>query len=188
MDQKQAIQPETPQTPYEAWRRFTLLDLLILFSGHEAALGIMRWYRMIGYEESIAPRWIVPLFIAFFSLGAIISIPVILFVQYVFRHRRTRLAGGEILAAFDVVYWMFIWFLTYLLYQNNWYEEQKRVIASILLILISGAVGFIFVGKYCTDYVQGECRWLSYYGYGFSIFTWIIMGLLLISFAGNVLR
>jgi hypothetical protein len=176
MDQKSATQPETPQTPDEAWRRFTLLDLLILFSGHEAALGLMKWYGAlddIGRIRSHFVDQLVPLLIIFLMLGGILSIPWILLVQYYSRHRRTRIAAGEIHAIMNPLYWLFL-LPSYLFHMTDFY--------GLILIIVSVPMGlFCFFGgvMFFHDHFSTKktvlCYWLSQYGYFLSLVSALII-------------
>jgi hypothetical protein len=151
----------TPETPYEAWRRFTLLDLMILFTGHGAAMGMIKWYELIDYEpRGIDGIWILirGLFLGymFVFVGAIFSVPIIIAVQFLSRKRQMNLAGGEILGVATVIYWMLA-FLLIILFPYGFVGQEVCVgISAIGFLILFGCLK----GSLSTK----PCLWLSIYG------------------------
>jgi hypothetical protein len=161
MDQPSAPQSETLQPPDEAWRRLTLLDLMILFSGHEAALGFMKWYGLIDYDPPGFNGIWIPIRMlligyVFIFLGASFSVPIIIAVQFYSRHRRARLAGGEILAVVTVIHWI-IAFLVVILFPYGF--------AGLEVIIGISAIGLLILYlNLKSSLYQKPCLWLSIYG------------------------
>ncbi len=78
----------------KSWQRFTLLDVLLLQAG--VALGFSLVFLAFGPRASeLAPPGLVVLVVAAVLLGMILSGPLVLSVQIVFRGRRERLSMGE---------------------------------------------------------------------------------------------
>jgi hypothetical protein len=170
MDQPSAVQPETPQTLYEAWRRFTLLDLLILFTGHEAALGILKWYGLLAGSEHFYPSdsintalnvaFIVYLF---FILGGVLSIPVILLVQFCFRHRKEETKGGEYYAVGYCILWAIV-----IIGLRTFGPIDMQIPVAVTTVVGSPVFlcgGILFVKCIFTSDKKAGCKWLGLYGY-----------------------
>jgi hypothetical protein len=187
MDQLSATQFETLQPPDEVWRRFTLLDLMILFTGHGAAMGIWKWN---GALESVFSETLVGIFLlilAVLMLGAGISIPLIYLIQFFSRHRRKRLSYGEILGVINILFWGAIYFklLNFLPTALGF-----LLIGCILVACFAGAI--IFFAKLISIRTRNApCRWLDLYGHFLGIVSvgiavlWIIW--LRLSFKSGVL-
>jgi hypothetical protein len=166
MDPISATPPETPPTPYEAWRRFTLLDLLILFTGHEAALGLIKWYGLMGGEgplfPSLTPVPILAIVYLFFILGGVLSIPVVLFVQFYFRQRREDAKGGEYFAVGYCILWTIVFI--------NIRSFPMDMITPIFITTFIASPIFIYGGCCFVKCLlksdrKAGCKWLGLYGY-----------------------
>jgi hypothetical protein len=159
MDSNPATEPETPPPPDEPWRRFTLLDLLILFSGHEAALGLMKWY---GAFEDV--QWsdisIVAYLLVFILLGSIISVPPIIFIQFHSRGRCDDLADGEIFSVFSVIYWSYV-FIGFLFDPRDVFYGFGTICFAIFWFI--GIV--LLILNLLKKSKSSPCPWLSVYGY-----------------------
>jgi hypothetical protein len=166
MESPSAAQPETTQTPDEAWRRFTLLDLMILFSGHEAGLGLMKWYGLIGGGEYLFPTALLNAALTiyvFFILGGVLSIPIILLVQFCFRHRKEETKGGEYFAVGYCILWALV-----IIGMRSFGPINMRIPIAATTIIGSPAFlcgGIMFVKCIFTTDKKSECKWLGLYGY-----------------------
>jgi hypothetical protein len=172
MDQK-STQPEMPQSADEVWRRFTLLDLLILFSGHGAALGIMKWYGafddlgVLFVEEKLILLGII------FILGGILSLPGILLVQYGPRHRRAKISVGEIHALINLLYWLSVLLSNFF---HAFYISQSTFLGiSVPMFLFFCYGGVKFFHNCCSSKDTAPCYWLSQYGYLLSLVSVLFM-------------
>jgi hypothetical protein len=162
MDSILPTRPEIPQTPEEAWRRFTLLDLLILFSGQETALGILKWYGWLNFSDSSQRNsiGITIQFCLFIFLGAIFSIPCVYGIHFLFCHRRVRISGGEIVAVFTTIYWM-IAFIIILIFPNGFLGAELLILASAIAFLVVPGSLFKLISEKDTPVA---CHWLNIYG------------------------
>jgi hypothetical protein len=178
MDSTSAPQPDTPTTPDELWRRFTLLDLLILFSGHEAALGIMKWYGLIVENGPLYPKPASPTVILvylFFILGGVLSIPIVLFVQFYFRHRHEDAKGGEYFAVGHCILWVIV------LFGIRSFPASDIVIPIMATTLVGLPIfiygGCLFIKSVFVADKKAPCKWLGLYGY-FLCFTSVVFFIL----------
>jgi len=163
MDSNPPTEPNTPQTPDEAWRRFTILDLLILFCGHVAALVIL--ICVGSADDFFNDHLAVPPLFSFLVLGGGISIPLIFLVQFFALRRRARLSAGEIYAVSNVACWIGVYFA--LLLFVNAYVISLILWAVIFLFFCSGGIMLFVEAK--RDYVP--CRWMSFYGHCLNILS-----------------
>jgi hypothetical protein len=165
MDQPSPQTPETPQPPDEAWRRFTLLDLLILFTGHESGLGIMKWSGTLESRLHESLFGIVLLFWLFLMFGSMISIPLIYGVQFLSRRRSIALTPGEQFGVFNIV----TWGATFLCLLSGFNPPPMLQfiinLAMFLYIFICGIGSIIFVIKLFSSKKKAPCLWLDLYGY-----------------------
>jgi hypothetical protein len=169
MDQPHDIAENAKNRPAEeAWRRFTLLDLLILFSGHEAALGLMKWYGVIDSAQYVWSRVAVVLFVVLL-LGGILSLPALLFVQYVPRRRRSKPSTGEAAAIVTSVFWLFV-VLAFRLHflMIFWFT---LFLAGVPFFVFSGYCGLRFFRDFYTTKNDFACFWLSQYGFLLSLLS-----------------
>lgn len=159
---------ETPKTlpADEAWRRFTLLDLLILFSGHEAALGLMKWYGLLDLaaDSELVILRVLAAFLIFLVFGAAISLPPIYLVQYWPRGRRARLSGGELLGM-TVLVAALVGSLSISLRDrlSDSHRQGLSIIGSILLLVCFAAI--LSLNRTFPPRADAVCRWLNVYGY-----------------------
>ncbi|MCC6125319.1 MAG: hypothetical protein IT426_10180 [Pirellulales bacterium] len=169
MDSNPPTEPKTPPPPDEAWRRFTLLDLLILFSGHEAALGLMKWYGLLDLANASKEivQHVLALLCIFLLLGGGIAIPFIFLVQFHSRHRNVKISGGEIHAIVAIFYW----FIFLVMSRENTNPE-------VFLLFVLGSIPcfFVFMNGGCLLIVNvisrikiESCYWLNVYGYFLSL-------------------
>jgi hypothetical protein len=180
-EQNNAEKVEIP-TPDEAWRRFTLLDLLILFSGHEAALGLMKWYGMLDEKKMLAGPSVAPIIFPAFLvmvLGGLLSVPIVLLVQFQFRKRRQLPRGGEIYAVGHSLFWTSLF--------GAWLITPDRPYALVPFVAIYLLCSPIFAYGACRFLVcilltdkKAPCKWLGLYGY-FLSFIYIAFFLLSVS-------
>lgn len=185
MDQPPAPQSETPQPPVEAWRQFTLLDLMILFTGHEIGLGIMKWYGLLDCSENFYPSTSINtalnvafIVYLFFILGGVLSIPVVLFVQFCFRHRKEETKGGEYFAVGCCILWALV-----TIGLRSFGPIGMRIPIAATTIISSPVFlygGIMFVKSIFTTDKKAGCKWLGLYGY-FLCFTSVIFTLLTLS-------
>jgi hypothetical protein len=165
MDQSEPQSPETPQPPDEAWRRFTLLDLLILFTGHAAAISLMKWYAIFE-EDTIRSILIVPMIqLVLFSLilGGILSVPMVVFVQFQSRHRQEEIKGGEYYAIGSCIFWVMTLVAEISLF--NEILSAPLMVGSLIgfpIFFYGGCLFFMCIFK--TDR-KAPCKWLGVYGY-----------------------
>jgi hypothetical protein len=171
MQEPSEAKPENPSPPDEAWRRFTLLDLLIVFSGHEAALGFLKWFGLLDNLDLGAPHIVnraAFLLLLTIMVGAIISLPLVLFVQFFSRDRYIDISNGELHAIGNAGYWIIL-FLAFLLI----YEFPLALlfllpmvgIGSVLMFVFCCYGGFQFVAGFFPRKNHPPCYWLSQYGY-----------------------
>jgi hypothetical protein len=150
--------------PDEIWRRFTLLDLMILITGHGAAMGVLKWQ---GAFEHLR-NWTI-LTICWYSttvllLGAVFSLPLVYAVQYYSRERRERIARGEIVAAILVAYWGLV-FLVIRLEPSDYailfmLAALSCFVAWLILVAIIMCFTDLFLKRNSV-----LCPWINYYGY-----------------------
>jgi hypothetical protein len=178
MDSNRPTKPETPPPPDEAWRRFTLLDLLILFSGHEAALGLMKWYGWMDVKSYSGILEILSTIFVFFLLGGSIGIPFVLLVQFWSRRRRANFSDGEIHAVVAIVYWLL--FCSVVCFTKNPIPLLLLFVVSLTTLIIFTTVMYLSAANLCTRKKTFHCFWLHSYGYFMSwvssyvfIYWWI---------------
>jgi hypothetical protein len=133
-------------TPEEFWRRFTLLDLMILVTGHAIAISFMKCEGLlnISSEEKFCTldlQGITDLLFLFLILGGGISIVMILSTQFIVRHRCVKLAGGEINTIITILCWIIISIL-YLVYNRSEIAEIFDYLF-MLYICFSGVILFL---------------------------------------------
>jgi uncharacterized membrane protein YidH (DUF202 family) len=167
MDTTPAPQSETPQTANEPWRRFTLLDLMVVFTGHEAGLGIMKWCGLLdGILNDKNDKYGILLIIAlFFVFGSMISFPLIYGVQFLARHRSQRLSLGEIIGIANMAIWG-VTFLTILSGFNPPRSLQMILNCCLLVYFNACSIGSIaFLARLAFPNKNLPCRWLDLYGF-----------------------
>jgi hypothetical protein len=160
MNTTPAQQSETPQTADEAWRRFTLLDLLVLFTGHEAGLGIMKWCGLLktNLNDILDIFYATSLFLLF---GSMISLPLIYGIQFLARHRSQGLTFGEVVGIANILIWG-MWILTIALASNL--PEGVMPLMGLYLIMC-GMGSLFFLMQLFGLFGPAPCRWLDLYGY-----------------------
>jgi hypothetical protein len=169
MDQSPAPQPETLEPPYEAWRQFTLLDLMILFTGHGAAMGFLKWYGWLNLDDIWLQdsTGIFIHFCLFIFLGAVFSIPPVYAIQYLFRKRQGKISGRETFTVCITVYWIAA-FIVVLIFPKGCPWKSFLLFGSIIALL------FIPLQNMKVKKTH-ECPWLCIYG----IVIWCISFLFL---------
>jgi hypothetical protein len=166
----------------ESWQRLTILDILLLLMGHALAGGVMR---CLGMFDSRNLRNLDLLTIAaglagFFILGGLFSFPIIYFVQFLLRHRRKRLASGELQAVATIIFWGFMVLKGYSLVDGNFWDWMI-VGLFFLFFVIGGIVAFC---RLLATHKKPPCPWLSFYGYVFGLLSWV--GFLLLAYIANM--
>jgi hypothetical protein len=183
---------EVNTQPDEIWRRFTLLDLMILITGHGAAMGALKWQEVfehlrnwVGFDNSwygaaVLTSWYC---ITVLLLGAVFSLPLIFTVQFFFRERHEKIARGEIVAAILVGYWSII-FLYMWLHLNGGWAGLILFIFSFLAALSILVEILMLLGELFLKRKLAPCPWISYYGYFLGVISILEFAPILICYRG----
>lgn len=112
----------------ERWRRFTLLDMLLVQAAFAAALSIA-WQ-----TRTAESGWIAPV-IAAVVFGSIFAGPIVLISQWTLRGRRALPSTGEQLWIASFVCWTAGFYLIVLL---RWLMEEKESSATLYAAAVLG--------------------------------------------------
>lgn len=166
MDQVPAHQPEVSQPPIEAWRQFTLLDLMILFTGHGAAMGFMKWYGAFEPSASVMKNsaGIFLALLLILVLGGGISVPVLYLVQFYSRGRDAILSYGEVFGIIIIL----LAGLSAISFSFRSYDDFFEILAVIVfgdIVFFFCIAPFLFVLIGSAKRPNIPSRWLNWYGY-----------------------
>jgi hypothetical protein len=166
-------QENTAATP-EPWQRLTLIDILILFVSHALAGGLIGRF-LCGEILAHLPHLDTLDYLAIAAglacvviMGGLFSLPMIYFVQFVFRRRRKGIAGGEIEAVVAIL------FLGFAALAHSSFSDRATLgwdIAAvfILFLLIAEIASFC---RFIATRRRAPCPWLSLYGHAFGFVSW----------------
>jgi hypothetical protein len=154
------------------------LDLLILFTGHEAALGIMKWQGTLDHYLGLTDHFTkftidgsFGLLCCFLTFGGLFSLPCIFFIQFVVRRRHSWLSSGEWCAVVFEVLWLVMLVAYYLGEKDTTSKPVGEALAVVLslaclaIFLLSMAAMPLFLISVLARDEPSPCRWLENYGF-----------------------